>query len=277
MFHVVARSTPGTLLFHHDVEGRGCWQRLARVPGLVAACLMPDHVHLVLHQPADDAIATAMRAYARWRNHHRREGGPVWAVRPEPEPLPDAQHVQRTIRYVHLNPCRAGLTNDPLVWPFSTHRDAVGLAAPAVVPPHRDPEGFHAYVSGDPSAAVAGTPFPHGTWGRVSWGEVAVAVAGVCPVTVAEVATHDAARRLAVRTAWVHEVAGPGVLAAAAGLRRETVWRLCHGLGRRGSRLTDPALAACVRAVGESRLRPLDTTDLRRDPGVAAYRRRNRR
>lgn len=35
---------------------------------------------------------------------------------------------------MHPNPCRARLVADPLAWPFSTHRDAVGLAVDPVVP-----------------------------------------------------------------------------------------------------------------------------------------------
>jgi hypothetical protein len=61
---------------------------------------------------------------------------------------------------VHLNPSRSSLVTDPLVWPFSTHRDACGLAVPGVVPREHDVERFHRYVSSDPRVAVNGTPLP---------------------------------------------------------------------------------------------------------------------
>ena len=76
------------------------------------------------------------------------------------EPLVDATKARRTVRYVHLNPCRAHLAVDPLAWPFSTHRDRLGCAARPVLPQARDPEAFHRYVSSDPSVDPTGTPLP---------------------------------------------------------------------------------------------------------------------
>jgi hypothetical protein len=73
------------------------------------------------------------------------------------------------VRYVALNPCRAGLARDPLEWPWSTHRDVVGAVADPWVAAEqlatmlqRPRRGFaethHAYVSADPDVAVGGTP-----------------------------------------------------------------------------------------------------------------------
>ncbi len=68
--------------------------------------------------------------------------------------------LRRNERYIHLNPCRARLIDDPLAWPWSTHRDRVGLAWPCAVPTRTDPAAFHRYVSADPSVAVDGTLLP---------------------------------------------------------------------------------------------------------------------
>jgi hypothetical protein len=93
----------------------------------------------------------------------------VWRSVPAPEPIPNAKHLQRQIRYVHLNPCHDGLVDDPLCWPWSTQRGAVGLELDPWVSP-ADISSFlcrtgtarwlHDYVSSDPSVNVAGTPFP---------------------------------------------------------------------------------------------------------------------
>lgn len=272
MFHLVARALPGRWLFHDDLEGRALWLRLARLDGLAAACLMPDHVHLVLaHADSGGAFGRLKSAYARARGP---AAGPLWAPAPPAEPIPDELHLRRTLRYVHLNPCRAGLVNDPLSWPFSTHRDAVGLAAAAAVRPQRSPESFHAYVSGDPTTSVTGTPFPHGTWGTVTWAELREAVAGVCRVTLAELEQAGAPRRLLAQAAWIHGMGGGGEIAAAVGAGRGSVWRWCRHLRPRGAGIADPALRACVAAVGDPRFRPLSARDCRRDPAWLRYRSR---
>ena len=74
------------------------------------------------------------------------------------------------MRYTVLNPSRAGIVDDPLSWPWSTHRDVVGAIADPWVTAERlgaalgsrmaSAQDIHAYVSGDPSVAIAGTPFP---------------------------------------------------------------------------------------------------------------------
>ncbi len=160
MFHLVAHAFRGTRLFNCWEEACALWQRLARVPGLRALVLMPDHVHLLSSSGDAHAFDAALRAYAQWRNHRRGVRGRVWEARPPPEALPDRKHARRTLRYVHLNPCRSRLVACPAAWPFSTHRDALGLALSPVREKAPDPVDLHRYISSDPSACVTGTPFP---------------------------------------------------------------------------------------------------------------------
>lgn len=72
----------------------------------------------------------------------------------EAERIPEVQRVQglkkqrRMLRYVLLNPCRAGLTRDPTRWLFSTLRDDLG----AVTDPWTgvtSPERLLAYLETD--------------------------------------------------------------------------------------------------------------------------------
>ncbi len=264
MFHHVARAAPGRLLFRTHAEGLALFRRLARAfPEAEALTVMPDHVHLVLpHDDPSGRLAGAMSGYARWRNHARREAGPVWATHPAPERLPDDQHARRTVRYVHLNPCRARLVGDPLAWPFSSHRDAVGLAARPIRPVDPSPARFHAWVSADGAVAVAGTALPGGTWGDVRWSEIVDAVGGVCRVHPAALLERGEPRTLALRTAWAHGLCDAGVLAAAVGIDASSVRRICAAVPARGGRFPDAALAACVRVVGDPRFSALDAGDL---------------
>ena len=84
--------------------------------------------------------------------------------------MPDEKHALRQIRYIALNPCRAGLTQDPLEWPWSTYRGCFGGVAQPWVSLDVlaellgwDSVGafrtwFHKYVSSDPTVNPTGTP-----------------------------------------------------------------------------------------------------------------------
>lgn len=274
MYHFVARAAPGALLWRTWEEGLALWSRLvAAFPEAVAAALMPDHVHLVLpHADPAGRLRDVMSAYARWRNAARRERGPVWAPHPAPEAIPDAQHLRRTVRYLHLNPCRARLVADPLAWPFSTHRDRVGYAFPATVAAEPDPARFHRYVSADDTVDTAGTSLPQVTYGDVRWEDVRDAVTSVCRVLPEGVLVRGPVRGLALKTAWAHGQHDAALLAAAAGCTRNRVYDVVAGVPGRAARFADPALQACVRAVGDPRFAPLYAGDLRGTRAWARYR-----
>lgn len=136
MFHCVGRAAPGRLLFADFFAARALWVGFsAAFPELHALCVMPDHIRLILPDRPGLRLGHAMSAYARWVVAHRpRASETRWSPHPPAEAIPDALHLRRTLRYVLLNPCRAGLARDPLAWPWSTHRDRVGFAATPVGP-----------------------------------------------------------------------------------------------------------------------------------------------
>lgn len=111
------------------------------------------HHHVARARPGQLLFTDAVEGTRLWRT--------VLRVAPAAgEPLVDGQKLHRTRRYVHLNPCRARLVTDPLAWPWSTHRDAVGLSLDPAVERQAQPRRFHAYVSSDPHVAVEGTELP---------------------------------------------------------------------------------------------------------------------
>lgn len=272
MYHFVARAVGYSLLWRDAQEAAALWRILVRTfPELIALCLMPDHIHLLLpHPDTAGRLARAMAAYARWRNHHRRARGAVWERHPPGEHLPDEKHERRTVRYIHMNPCRARLVRDPAAWPWSTHRDWVGLAAFPDVERDAYPARFHQYVSADPSADVAGTALPTVRMdGNATWDEVHDTVCSLARTLPEELLRRGPARALAVKTAWMHGIRDADFLAKALGLHRARVYGLVRYLPARGSLLADQALAACVTAVGDARFMGFPCT---RDPSWSRYR-----
>lgn len=98
-----------------------------RARGVViwAYCLMPNHVHLVLVPPSADALRGAVgeahRRYTLMVNHREGWCGCLWQGRFASFPM-DSGHLYHCVRYVELNPVRAGLTRRPEDWNHSSAR-----------------------------------------------------------------------------------------------------------------------------------------------------------
>lgn len=272
MFHHVARAQPRFLLFRTHLEAASLWEGLASdFPEMSACCLMPDHVHLILpHADPERHLARVKSGYARWRNRHRGVDGAVWATGPAPEPLVDGDKIRRSERYVHLNPCRAGLVADPLAWPWSTHRDRTGLVVRGVVEPVRARERYHRWVSGDPTVAVEGTELPLPRPGAFGWQDVVDAVGNVARAPSLDFRERSTERACTIQVAWALRVASRAELAELARVSVATACRLAATAPSRYS--GEGAVGACLRAVGDPRFGALHLGDLRRSPGWARYR-----
>jgi len=129
---------------------------------------MPNHLHLLLAAPSGDARAQTRRLGRVLGGHARRWGGGHQWDATERRVVPGHEELRRQVRYIHLNPCRARIVDDPLKWPWSTHRGLVGAehepwvsASRLARALERDSADFatwlQAYVSSDPACAVAGT------------------------------------------------------------------------------------------------------------------------
>lgn len=281
MFHLVAHSRPGRLLFRTWVEGLRLFNMLLDAfPELHALVVMPDHIHIV-GPSSDEAgrLCSVMSGYARWLDHARggHDGALLWAPAPPAAFLADEQKQWRNIRYVHLNPCRNGLTNDPLVWPLSTHRDWLGLSDRVVEAASSMKESFHSYVSSDSSVAVNGTPLPRLRYDSFNLMDIRDAVSAVMRWPIDQKPS-PRVKALFVRAAQAHGVLDskgmPAAIGALLDLGRTRVHLLRKHVPVRGGTFADLVLGAVVRVVGDSRLEPLLSGDLRRLPSWKEYRSR---
>jgi REP element-mobilizing transposase RayT len=229
MYHHTARMLPKFSLRDHE-DASALWTAVTSAfPELIALCLMPNHVHLLLkHKDEARRLPRALSGWARWRNHRLGTEGGWWQKLVTPERVSDADKISRMIRYIHLNPCRANLVTDPLAWPWSTHRDRCGLAAPSVVARDRHPVRFHRYVSSDPSVCVDGSDLPRAQFSETRWEIVRDTVCSITRSKPGALLVRGEARRLVVQTAWICGVRDRGLMAAATLL--VTAW----GSTRRG-------------------------------------------
>lgn len=89
---------------------------------LYAYCLMSNHVHLVIHTPVS-SLESVFRhintRYSVWFNMKYNRTGYLQQGRYHSEPINDYYYLFCAIRYVHRNPCSAGIERflgDSFVW-----------------------------------------------------------------------------------------------------------------------------------------------------------------
>jgi putative transposase len=101
-----------------------------------AYCLMPNHVHLIVVPSNESALSRplgeAHRRYARLINERFGWRGHLWQERFGSFPM-DEPHLIAAIRYVLLNPVRAGLVEKVTDWPYSSGRAHIQGASDLLV------------------------------------------------------------------------------------------------------------------------------------------------
>jgi putative transposase len=99
----------------------------ARLPmRLLAYCLMPNHMHLVLWPHGDGDLGRWMQGLLTTHVHGYRAAhhstGHVWQGRFKALPIEEDHHLLTVLRYVERNPLRAGLVERAEDWPWSSLR-----------------------------------------------------------------------------------------------------------------------------------------------------------
>lgn len=134
LYHVLARGNDRQVLFRDAADYR---EYLARVrAGLLrhgircyAYCLMPNHVHLLL-EPGVTSVGRFMQglqgAFAQYLNRRYRRVGHRFQGRFRAILCEKDSYLLELVRYLHLNPVRAGLTRTPESWLWSSHRAYLG-------------------------------------------------------------------------------------------------------------------------------------------------------
>jgi putative transposase len=108
----------GDVLDKYDVD---CWD----------ACVLSNHYHLTLmnRRPnLSEAIQHLNGEYATWWNARHERVGHVFQGRFKDQIVQCERYLANLLRYVALNPVRAGLVTSPELWPWSAYRHTAGFA-----------------------------------------------------------------------------------------------------------------------------------------------------
>lgn len=128
-YHVILRGNGRQAIFF-DCSDRLTWQSiveqgLARYEHrLHAYCWMTNHVHMAI-QAGIDPIASLMcfvaSRYARYLNRKNSRSGHLFERRYKAILVQQNEYLLELIRYIHLNPVRAGMVADPIDYRWSSH------------------------------------------------------------------------------------------------------------------------------------------------------------
>jgi putative transposase len=110
--------------YHSYLDLMSEWCRKCHVD-VWAWCLMPNHVHLIAVPENVEGLARAIgeahRRYTRWINLREGWRGHLWQERFASFPM-DENYLLAAARYVEMNPVKAGLTERPEEYSWSSAR-----------------------------------------------------------------------------------------------------------------------------------------------------------
>lgn len=145
--HVTQRGNRREPVFFSEKDWQRYLELLGRYSaerglGIVAYCLMTNHVHLVAVPPEAYVLGAVLKPvhprYAQHVNWTQRLSGRLWQGRFFSCPMDDA-HALAAIRHVEQNPVRAGLVARAEEYPRSSAAAHAGLRGDALV---SDPTGL---------------------------------------------------------------------------------------------------------------------------------------
>lgn len=144
LFHVTSRGNRGEAIFTADEDASRFLSLLAKVVErrewrCHSYCLMPNHFHLLIDMP-DPTLSAGMHElnwrYARWFNLRHGFTGHLFQERFSSKTVVGESHLLEVVRYIPLNPVRAGLCARPDLWPWSSYRAMLRGPVPALL--HRE-------------------------------------------------------------------------------------------------------------------------------------------
>lgn len=97
---------------------------------LHAYCWMTNHIHMLI-QVGEKPLGTIMLkiagSYARTAQQHLETTGHLFERRYHALLVDADAYLLTLLRYIHFNPVRAGLTDDPVAYPWSSHATYLGV------------------------------------------------------------------------------------------------------------------------------------------------------
>ncbi len=90
--------------------------------------VMPEHVHLLLTEPANEPLSKAVQALKQFVSRQLKTDQPFWQTRYYDFNVRTERKRIEKLRYIHRNPVTRGLVASPEAWMWSSFRQyALGI------------------------------------------------------------------------------------------------------------------------------------------------------
>jgi putative transposase len=142
--HVIVRGNNRSDIFRTDADYQfyleklhlACEKHECKIHAYV---LMTNHVHLLITPQTEDGLSKLMqmlgRYYVQYYNYTYQRTGTLWEGRYKSTLIDSEAYLLTCMRYIELNPVRAGMVAHPSEYPWSSyHCNALGLTDDLVVP-----------------------------------------------------------------------------------------------------------------------------------------------
>lgn len=96
---------------------------------IYCVCLMPNHFHISIQtrkSPISKIMSSLTTSYSMYFNRTYGRVGPVFQNRFKSILIENDAYFLKLSQYIYLNPVKAGLVKDPILYKFSSMREAVG-------------------------------------------------------------------------------------------------------------------------------------------------------
>ncbi|MCX7940642.1 MAG: transposase [Endomicrobia bacterium] len=107
-------------------------QREKKIIKLIAYCIMPTHIHLIIVPLKDEILSSYMnrvlKSYSKYFNIKYNRKGPLWEGRFKSVLVQTHEQLLHLTRYIHLNPVTAYLVERPEDWIYSSYNEYIGIA-----------------------------------------------------------------------------------------------------------------------------------------------------
>jgi putative transposase len=256
LYHVIARGNHRELIFLSEGDYGAYLARLVTYQRryavrLYAYCLMPNHVHLLSEtseSPLSKFMQSVQQSYTQWFNRTHGKSGHLFQGRYKAIICDRDEYLAALVRYIHLNPVRAGLVEHPDAYPYSGHRSYVTDDGPGIIDPRPVLAllgGRHAYRD----FVLAGAELGHqptyyqtqgehflGARNAQRTGQSAAQPARTVPGTSLEVDVRRLAGRLGLDA---NKLRGPARTSALKSARAAMIFTLVRRLGYRVADVAD--------------------------------------
>ena len=128
-YHVVLRGINKQRIFEDDQDYQKYWWVLMDLKkksnfSLFAWCFMPNHIHLLINE-RETGLSRIFREsgsrFVLWYNDKYKRTGHLFEDRYMSEPVDDESYFLKVVRYIHLNPVKAGLCRNPEEYHYSNY------------------------------------------------------------------------------------------------------------------------------------------------------------